>query len=182
MNMQTCTKSNPRETEGTKTLLFINIQSYNERSDGSYVYRKTKQISLPFFRSCFLDTLKKSRDHLPLVTSGYYQDGRSLISSFSRSSKMAAMSNSRPWATLKCQNPYPGGGTLSQFSVGSPPPPTLGLNIDRCITFPPGDDHFPCSFKPFSTKFFNDSRLFVHVNRSPFSLRDCNSHHLRLSW
>ena len=135
MNMQTCTKSNPRETEGTKTLLFINIQSYNERSDGSYVYRKTKQISLPFFRSCFLDTLKKSRDHLPLVTSGYYQDGRSLISSFSRSSKMAAMSNSRPWATLKCQNPYPGGGTLSQFPVGSPPPPppTLGLNIDRCI-------------------------------------------------
>ena len=133
--MQTCTKSNPRETEGTKTLLFINIQSYNERSDGSYVYRKTKQISLPFFRSCFLDTLKKSRDHLPLVTSGYYQDGRSLISSFSRSSKMAAMSNSRPWATFKCQNPYPGGGTLSQFPVGSPPPPpTLGLNIDRCIS------------------------------------------------
>ena len=118
MNMQTCTKSNPRETEGTKTLLFINIQSYNERSDGSYVYRKTKQISLPFFRSCFLDTLKKSRDHLRLVTSGYYQDGRSLISSFSRCSKMAAMSNSRPWATLKCQNPYPGGGPLGQFPVG----------------------------------------------------------------
>ena len=127
--MQTCTKSNPRETEGTKTLLFINIQSYNERSDGSYVYRKTKQISLPFFRSCFLDTLKKSRDHLRLVTSGYYQDGRSLISSFSRSSKMAAMSNSRPWATLKCQNPYPGGGTLSQFPVGSPPPPPWGLTL-----------------------------------------------------
>ena len=129
MNMQTCTKSNPRETEGTKTLLFINIQSYNERSDGSYVYRKTKQISLPFFRSCFLDTLKKGRVHLPLVTSGYYQDGRSLISSFSRSSKMAAMSNSRPWATLKCQNPYPGGGTLSQFPVGSPPPPPWGLTL-----------------------------------------------------
>ena len=132
MNMQTCTKSNPRETEGMKTLLFINIRSYNERSDGSYIYRKIKQISLPFFRSCFLDTLKKSRGHLPLVTSGYYPDGRSLISSFSRSSKMAAMSNSRPWAMLKCQNPYPGGGTLSQFPVGSPPPPTLGLNIDRC--------------------------------------------------
>ena len=134
MNMQTCTKCNPRETEGTKTLLFINIRSYNERSDGSYVYRKIKQISLPFFRSCCLDTLKKSRGHLPLVTSGYYQDGRSLISSFSRSSKMAAVSNSRPWATLKCQNPYPGEGTLSQFPVGSLPPPTLGLNIDRCIT------------------------------------------------
>ena len=26
-----------------------------------------------------------------------------------------------PGATLKCQNPYPGEGTLSQFSVGSPP-------------------------------------------------------------
>ena len=128
MNMQTCTKSNPRETEGTKTLLFINIRSYNEEVM-VHIYRKIKQISLPFFRSCCLDTLKKSRGHLPLVTSGYYQDGRSLISSFSRSSKMAAMSNSRPWATLKCQNPYPGGGTLSQFPVGSPPPPPWGLTL-----------------------------------------------------
>ena len=133
--MQTCTKSNPRETEGMKTLLFMNIRSYNEEVM-VHIYRKIKQISLPFFRSCCLDTLKKSRGHLPLVTSGYYQDGRSLISSFSRSSMMAAMSNSRPWATLKCQNPYPGEGTLSQFPVGSPPPPpTLGLNIDRCINF-----------------------------------------------
>ena len=128
MNMQTCTKSNPRETEGTKTLLFINIRSYNEEVM-VHIYRKIKQISLPFFRSCCLDTLKKSRGHSPLVTSGYYQDGRSLISSFSRSSKMAAMSNSRPWATLKCQNPYPGGGTLSQFPVGSPPPPPWGLTL-----------------------------------------------------
>ena len=39
-----------------------------------------------------------------------------------------------PGPTLKCQNPYPGEGTLSQFPVGSPPPPpTLGLNSDRCI-------------------------------------------------
>ena len=165
MNMQTCTKSNPRETEGTKTLLFINIQSYNERSDGSYVYRKTKQISLPFFRSCFLDTLKKSRDHLPLVTSGYYQDGRSLISSFSRSSKMAAMSNSRPWATFKCQNPYPGGGTVSQFPVGervkSPPfffshpkqlnpfPGLLGNGALTCTGL-----HFCRHFLVTDTKFF----------------------------
>ena len=119
MNMQTCTKSNPRETEGTKTLLFINIRSYNEEVM-VHINRKIKQISLPFFRSCCLDTLKKSRGHLPLVTSRYYQDGRSLISSFSRSSKMAAMSNFRLWATLKCQNPYPGGGTLSQFPAGSP--------------------------------------------------------------
>ena len=72
MNMQTCTKSNPRETEGTKTLLFINIRSYNEEVM-VHIYRKIKQISLPFFRSCCLDTLKKSRGHLPLVTSGYYQ-------------------------------------------------------------------------------------------------------------
>ena len=79
------------ETEGMKTLLFINIRSYNERSDGSYIYRKIKQISSPFFRSCCLVTFKKSRGHLPLVTSGYYQDGRSLIFSFSRSSNMAAM-------------------------------------------------------------------------------------------
>ena len=41
------------------------------------------------------------------------------------------MANSRPGATLKCQTPYPGESTLSQFPVGSPP--TLGLNIDRCI-------------------------------------------------
>ena len=105
------------------------------RSDGSYI-PKNKTDSSPFFRSCCLVTFKKSRRHLPLVTSGYYQDGRSLISSFSRSSKMAAMSNSRPWAKLKCQNPYPGESTLSQFPVSSPlphpPPPTLGLNIDRC--------------------------------------------------
>ena len=91
-----------------------------------HIYRKIKQISSPFFRSCCLVTFKKSRGHLPLVTSGYYQYGRSLISSFSWSSKMAAMSNS-----------HPGEGTLSQFPVGSPPPPpppTLGLNIDRYIT------------------------------------------------
>ena len=62
-----------------------------------HIYRKIKQISSPFFRSCCLVTFKKSRGHLPLVTFGYYQDGGSLISSFSRSSKMAAMSNSRPW-------------------------------------------------------------------------------------
>ena len=36
-----------------------------------------------------------------------------------------------------CQIPDPGEGTLSNFSVGSPPPPpTLGLNIDRCIIIP----------------------------------------------
>ena len=60
--------------------------------------------------------------------------------SFSWSSKMAAMSNSRPWghpgAMLKCQNPYPREGTLSQFPVGSlppppppPPPPTWGFTL-----------------------------------------------------
>ena len=79
-----------------------------------HIYRKIKQISSPFFRSCCLVTFKKSRGHLPLVTFGYYQDGRSLISSFSRSSKMAAMSNSRPW------------GRHAQ-SI------SRGLNIDRCI-------------------------------------------------
>ena len=52
-----------------------------------------------------------------------------------------------PGATLKCQNPYPGEGTLAQFPVGSPPPPpppppTLELNIDRCISF----EHFMTSF------------------------------------
>ena len=34
-----------------------------------------------------------------------------------------------PEPTLKCQNPYPGGGTLSQFPVGSPPPPPWGLTL-----------------------------------------------------
>ena len=73
--------------------------------------------------SCCLVTFKKSRGHLPLMNSGCYQDSRSLISSFSRCSKMAAMSNSRPWGNAKCQNPYLGEGTLSQFPVGAPPPP-----------------------------------------------------------
>ena len=39
-----------------------------------------------------------------------------------------------PGAALNCQNPDPGESWLSQFPVGSPPPPTLGLNIDRCIS------------------------------------------------
>ena len=43
--------------------------------------------------------------------------------------------NVKIWATLKCQNPYPGEGMLSQFPLGSLPLPTLGLNIDRCIMF-----------------------------------------------
>lgn len=34
-------------------------------------------------------------------------------------------------ATRKCQNPYPGEGTLRQIPVSSPPPSTLGFNIDR---------------------------------------------------
>ena len=85
------------------------------------IYRKIKQISSPFFRSCCLVTFKKSRGHLPLVTFRYYQDGRSLISSFSRSSKMAAMSNSRPW-----------GRHAQSISRGQPPPHRL--NIDRCIS------------------------------------------------
>ena len=34
-----------------------------------------------------------------------------------------------PGATLKCQNPYPGEGTLSQVPVGSPPPPPWGLTL-----------------------------------------------------
>ena len=38
-----------------------------------------------------------------------------------------------PGAALNCQNPDPGESWLNQFPVGSPPPPTLGLNIDRCI-------------------------------------------------
>ena len=106
------------ETEGTKTLLFINIRSYNERSDGSYIYRKIKQISSPFFRSCCLVTFKKIRGHLPLVTSGYYQDGRSLISSFSRSSKMAAMSNSRPWGNALMSKSLPRGRHAQSISRG----------------------------------------------------------------
>ena len=40
-----------------------------------------------------------------------------------------------PGAALNCQNPDPGESWLSQFPVGSLPPPTLGLNIDRCITY-----------------------------------------------
>ena len=113
------------ETEGMKTLLFIKIRSHNERRDGSHIYRKIKQISSPFFRSCCLVTFKKSRRHLPLVTSGYYQDGRSLISSFSRSSKMAAMSNSRPWGNaLNVKIPTQGKARSVNFPwVARPPPP-----------------------------------------------------------
>ena len=54
MNMQTFTKSNPRETEGTKTLIFM-------KEVMVHLYQKIKQISLPFFRSCCVDTLKKSQ-------------------------------------------------------------------------------------------------------------------------
>ena len=39
------TTSHTIETEGMKALLFTNIRSYNERSDGSdHIYRKIKQI------------------------------------------------------------------------------------------------------------------------------------------
>ena len=40
-----------------------------------------------------------------------------------------------PRAAFNCQNPDPGESWPSQFPVGSPLPPTLGLNIDRCIIF-----------------------------------------------
>ena len=52
------------------------------------------------------------------------------ISRFSRSSKMAAMSNSRPWssrAATMCQNPYPGESSVNQFPAGSHPPWGLTL-------------------------------------------------------
>ena len=98
-----------------------------------HIYRKIKQISSPFFCSFCLVTFKKSRGHLPLVTSGYYQDHSFPVSLSLPRWQPCQIPN--PGAMLKCQNPYPGEGMLSQFPVGSPPPPpTLGLNIDRCIT------------------------------------------------
>ena len=36
-----------------------------------HIYQKYKKISVPFFRSRYVDALKKGRGHLSLVTFGY---------------------------------------------------------------------------------------------------------------
>ena len=50
------------ETEGTKTLLFINIRSYNERSDGSYIPKhKTDFLTLlSLMLSCYFQEKQRS--------------------------------------------------------------------------------------------------------------------------
>ena len=105
------------------------------------MYQKIKQISSPFFRSCCLVTFKKSRGHLPLVTSGYYQDGRSLVSSFSRSSKMAAMSNSRPGLGQRLNVKIPTQGKACSVNFlwvarpPPPPPPPWGLTLIGALIY-----------------------------------------------
>ena len=44
MNMKTCPKSIRRERDETKTLLFINIWSYNEQIDASYIPKIKKDF------------------------------------------------------------------------------------------------------------------------------------------
>ena len=50
------------ETEGTKTLLFINIRLYNERSDGSYILKnKTDFLTiLSLMLSCYFQEKQRS--------------------------------------------------------------------------------------------------------------------------
>ena len=50
----------------------------------------------------------------------------------------------------------------------------------NCFMLPPGDDHFPCCCKLHFTKFFNESKLLVQVNQSPFNWRCCKSKLSRL--
>ena len=52
---------------------------------------------------------------------------------------------------------------------------SLSVQFLNCLVLPPGDDHFPCCCKQFSTKFFKDGKSLVHFNRSPFSRRYCHS-------
>ena len=74
-----------------------------------------RPILLPFFSIMVSRKIKKTKEH---------------ISRFSPCSKMAGMSNSRPWgnAFCTCQNPYPEEGPLSQFVVGTRTPP-WGLTL-----------------------------------------------------
>ena len=112
------------ETEGTKTLLFINIRSYNERSDGSYITKnKTDFLTI-----------------LSLMLSCYFQE------------KQRSFTSGDSWVLPRLQvthfqflSVFQDGGHVKFPTLGKarsvnfpwvacpPPPPTLGLNIDRCI-------------------------------------------------
>ena len=112
------------ETEGTRTLLFINIRSYNERSDGSYI---------PKNKTDFLTILS-------LMLSCYFQE------------KQRSFTSGDFWVLPRWQvtnfqflSVFQDGGHVKFPTLGKarsvnflwvacpPPPPTLGLNIDRCI-------------------------------------------------
>ena len=88
------------ETEGTKTLLFINIRSHNERSDGSYIPKnKTDFLTfLSLMLSCYFQEKQRSFTSGDFWVLPRWQVTHFKLSeaSFSRSSKMAAMSNSPP--------------------------------------------------------------------------------------
>ena len=127
-----------------------------------HIYRKIKQISSPFFRSCCLVTFKKSRGHLPLVTLGIT---KMAVHSFPVS---LGLPRWRPY-----QIPDPGEGTLSQFPAGSPPPPppTLGLNIDRCISL--SHIHFSSRTSAKHSRHLRSpitDRLRIFVKRNPSRL------------
>ena len=121
MNMQTCTKSNLRRNEDSSIYKHF-FWSYSERSDGSLI-PKNKTDFLTF---------------LSLMLSWYFEEKQRSFTSgdfWVLPTKMAGHSFPvslglprwrpcqipDPGATLKCQNPYPGEGTLSQFPVGKSP-------------------------------------------------------------
>ena len=50
----------------------------------------------------------------------------------------------------------------------------------NCFMLPPGDDNFPCCCKLHFSKLFNESKLLVQVNQSPFNWRCFKSELSRL--
>ena len=110
------------ETEGTKTLLFINIRSYNERSDGSYIPKnKTDFLTiLSLMLSCYFQEKQRSFTFGDFwVLPGWQVTHFQFLSVFQDGGHV--------------KFPTLGKARSVNFPWGAPPP-TLGLNIDRCIT------------------------------------------------
>ena len=123
------------ETEGTKTLLFINIRSYNERSDGSNIPKnKTDFLTfLSLMLSCYFQEKQRS------FTSGdFWVLTRWQVTHFQFLSVFQDGGHVKfPTLGQRLNVKIPTQGKAHSVNflwvARPPPPPTLGLNIDRCI-------------------------------------------------
>ena len=80
-----------------------------------------------------------------------------------------------PGATLKikCQNPYPGEGTLSQFPMGSPPPLPWGLTLIGALAPLVQNYHgFELSWKQYC--HWQKRERVTHSFSIPHLLAPCN--------